>query len=195
MVAIEPDPVMLSTLRRAAPGARAICARAEAIPLAAGSATAVTAAQCFDWFRLEETLPEIHRILQPGGSLVVLFSMLGDGHAFFMEIASRHCGTVRVDTESPWHEALADTPLFTTVSEHTTSFEQVVDADGLASRAASISYIAALPEPQRQRIVSDVRELAVRASADITIPYTYHAFLLRSTVRQQRSVSEPVTSC
>ena len=185
VVAIDADPVMLSTLRREVPEARAICAWAEAIPLPAGSVTAVTAAQCFDWFRLEETLLEIHRILHPGGSLGVLFNLLGDAHLVFMEIVARHCGSVRVNAESPWRDALADTALFTSIGEHTTSFVHVVDADRLVSLAASISYIAALPEPQRQPVLADVRRLAARESAEIAVPYTCHGLVLRSTARTE----------
>ncbi len=181
VVAIDPDPVMLSTLRRQVPEARAICARAEAIPLSAGSVSAVTAAQCFDWFRLNETLLEIHRILHPGGSLGVLFNQLGDVHAVFMEIVARHCGSVRVDAESPWRDALANTALFTSIGEHTTRFAHVVDAERLVSLAASISYIAALPEPQRPRVLADVRALAAQASAEIVVPYTCRGIVLRST--------------
>ncbi len=181
VVAIDADPVMLSTLRLQIPEARAICARAEAIPLPPGSVTTVTAAQCFDWFRLEETLLEIHRILHPGGSLGVLFNSLGDAHAVFMEIVARHCGTVSVDSESPWRAALTDTELFTSQGEHATRFDHVVDADGLVSLAASISYIAALPEPQRLRVLTDVRALTAGESAEIVVPYTCQAFVLRST--------------
>lgn len=180
VVAIDPDAVMLATLSRKAPEAGAICARAEALPLPTGSVTTVTAAQCFDWFRLDEALPEIHRILAPGGSLVVLFNLLGDAHAIFMEIVARHCGTVRLDAESPWHEALAETPLFESIGSRSARFGHTVDADGLVSLAASISYIAALSEPQREHILADVRAL-VPPESEIVVPHLCEALVLRGS--------------
>ncbi len=181
-IAIDPDPVMLSTLRREVPEAHAVCARAESIPLRAGSVDAVTAAQCFDWFGLEEALREIHRILRPRGILGVVFnSRADDVNAVFMGFVARHCGKVTVDAEAPWQEALAHTDLFTTVGEYTTRFEHPLDVDGVVSLAASISYLAALPHSIRRRVLDDVRALASQHSGKILVPYTCYALALRST--------------
>ena len=129
----------------------------------------------------EETLPEVHRILQPGGGLGVLSYSLAGAHAVFMEIVARHCGSVRVDTESPWREALADTKLFAAVGSHVTEFREVMDPDRLVSLAASISYIAALSEPHRARVLADVRVLAAQGSGEVVIPVVCDVLALRRT--------------
>ena len=51
--------------------AEGVAGSAEAIPLCDGTLEAVVCAQAFHWFRAAEAGEEIHRILRPGGSLIV----------------------------------------------------------------------------------------------------------------------------
>jgi SAM-dependent methyltransferase len=75
VTAVEPLPEMLDRLRAAAPEATAMLGTAEVIPLADGSADVVTAAQAFHWFDHERALPEIARVLRPGGRLSLVWNM------------------------------------------------------------------------------------------------------------------------
>ena len=68
-----------------------------------------------------------------------------------------------------WRAAFNRTTLFGPLEEHVFANEQVLDADGLAARIGSISFIAALPEPERAEVLARVRELA--AAGPVTIPY------------------------
>jgi SAM-dependent methyltransferase len=65
VVAVEPDPRMLLVLR--AGGLDGVPGSAEEIPLGDGEADAVVAGSCLHWFDLERALPEIQRVLRPGG--------------------------------------------------------------------------------------------------------------------------------
>ncbi|HET9898135.1 MAG TPA: class I SAM-dependent methyltransferase [Streptosporangiaceae bacterium] len=69
VTAVEPDPEMLAELRRQLPDVTAMPGRAEAIPLAGGSVDAVLAGQSAHWFDLDRAIPEIARVLRPGGVL------------------------------------------------------------------------------------------------------------------------------
>ena len=71
VTAVEPLPEMLDRLRAAAPGATAVLGTAEVMPLVDGSADVVTAGQAFHWFDHDRALPEIARVLRPGGRLGV----------------------------------------------------------------------------------------------------------------------------
>ena len=69
VTAVEPDPAMLAELRRRLPSVRALPGRAEEIPLPDGSVDAVVAGQAMHWFDLDRAVPEIARVLAPGGVL------------------------------------------------------------------------------------------------------------------------------
>lgn len=74
VTAVEPDPHMLAELRRALPGVTAAAGRAEAIPLPDGAVDAVFAGQSAHWFDLDLAMPEIARVLAPGGVFAGLWN-------------------------------------------------------------------------------------------------------------------------
>ncbi|AHH93755.1 class I SAM-dependent methyltransferase [Kutzneria viridogrisea] len=74
VTAVEPDGAMRAELVRALPGVRALAGSAEQIPLADGSVDAVLVGQAYHWFDLERALPEIGRVLRPGGVLGLLWN-------------------------------------------------------------------------------------------------------------------------
>ena len=78
VTAVEPDPHMLAELRRAMPGVRSVPGSAEELPLADASVDAVLAGQALHWFDLDRALPEIARVLTPGGVLAGLWNVDDD---------------------------------------------------------------------------------------------------------------------
>jgi SAM-dependent methyltransferase len=74
VTAVEPDGQMLGELRRRVPAATALAGGAEEIPLPDGSVDAVVVGQAFHWFDQERALPEIARVLRPGGALAALWN-------------------------------------------------------------------------------------------------------------------------
>ena len=72
--ATEPDVAMIEVLRRRLPGVRTSVTGAEDIPAPDRSYDVVVAAQAFHWFDHERALPEIARVLKPGGHLAVVFN-------------------------------------------------------------------------------------------------------------------------
>ncbi len=74
VVAVEPDPDMLAELRRQLPEVRALAGKAEEIPLPDASVDLVIAGQAIHWFNLDLAIPEIARILRPGGVLAGLWN-------------------------------------------------------------------------------------------------------------------------
>src|SRR5690606_27842380 len=69
------DTAMLAELRVRLPDVSALQGRAEAIPLEDASVDAVLVGQAFHWFDREAALPEIARVLRPGGVLAALWNL------------------------------------------------------------------------------------------------------------------------
>jgi SAM-dependent methyltransferase len=74
VTAVEPDGAMRAELERGLPSVRALPGSAELIPLPDASVDAVLCAQAMHWFDLPRALPEIARVLVPGGTLAGLWN-------------------------------------------------------------------------------------------------------------------------
>ena len=74
--AVEPDPEMRAEFARQVPAERVALhdGTAEAIPLPDASVDAVVAGSAFHWFAPDRALPEIARVLRPGGTLTALWT-------------------------------------------------------------------------------------------------------------------------
>ncbi|MFE7030062.1 class I SAM-dependent methyltransferase [Streptomyces sp. NPDC057621] len=149
VVAVEPDPAMLTELRRALPGVRALPGSAEAIPLPDGSVDAVLAGNAMHWFDMAVAGPEIARVLAPDGVLAGLWNVMDDGVEWVSGLA-RVGGSAAVgprDTSTGWRAETADLH---------------VPATAAAARFGSPEQ-AAFPHGQRRTAASLVATVATRA--------------------------------
>src|SRR5882757_2908994 len=74
VVAVEPDDAMRMELSALMPAVTALAGTAEKIPLPDASVDAVLVGQALHWFDHEHSLPEIGRVLRPGGVLAGLWN-------------------------------------------------------------------------------------------------------------------------
>lgn len=74
VIAVDPVEEMLEELEVAVPGVPRILGTAEDIPLEDGSVDAVVAGQAWHWFQPERAVPEIARVLRPGGVLGLVWN-------------------------------------------------------------------------------------------------------------------------
>jgi SAM-dependent methyltransferase len=173
VVAVEPVAEMRAELPAEA---RAADGTAERMPLRDGAADAVTVAQAFHWFDGDAALAEIHRVLRPGGALALVWNRRVEDDPVNAEV-ERIVAPHRAGTPSHrdgWRRAFERTTLFSPLEERHFTNEHVQDADGLADRVASISFIASLPPDEHERVVAAARELA--ADGPVTVPYRTEVF-------------------
>jgi SAM-dependent methyltransferase len=180
ILALEPVEGMRRKLAELLPDIEVKGGAAEAIPLPDGSVDAVTAGQAFHWFQGEPALAEIHRVLKPSGHLALLWNARDASVDWVSRladiIAPYGAGTPHYTTLA-WRRPFVSTRAFSPLALQTFRFEQCFDAiDPLVDRIASISYIAALDEPTRARVLQKVRDLAethpaLRDERPIRMPY------------------------
>ena len=73
VVAVEPDERMRAVLAARCPQAEVLAGRGEDIPLPAASVDAVVVSAAWHWLDPERAVPEITRVLRPGGRLGVIW--------------------------------------------------------------------------------------------------------------------------
>ena len=187
MVAVEPIAEMRAVLERSLPGVTAYAGTAEAIPLAAGSVDVVTVGQAFHWFRGDEALAEIHRVLQGGGGLGLVWNVRDatvPWVARLTEILEPHRGDAPAYRTGEWREAFERTTLFEPLSWTEVAHTHRLTPDGILARVASVSFIASLPGPGREQVLGEVQALLAtdpdtRDRAEIALPYRTDVFWTR----------------
>jgi SAM-dependent methyltransferase len=167
VVAVEPIPEMAGVLRRAVPGVPVARGVAEGLPLRDGSVDAVVVAEAFHWFRVDEALAEVRRVLRPGGGLAMLWNRAADDPAPWQVELGALLARLRDLTSVPfsgsrsrdWTAEVAAIGGFTRVAQRSFPHEQLATPEEVVAGASSTSWVAVLPEADRRRFADDVRAL------------------------------------
>ena len=179
VVAVEPSEGMIAVLRKAAPEAEAVAGTAERIPLPDAAADTVLVAQAFHWFDHDVALPEIHRVLRPGGGLGLVWNrrvLEHPAHAALERAISPWGADTPRHRDRPWVEAIERSPLFEPLADEELPNDQELPPGGLVQRAASISYIAALPEETRREALAELERFEASAPKPIVLPHVCELF-------------------
>ena len=171
--AVEPLAEMRAQLEASVPEAEALAGMAEALPLEDGGVDAITVASAMHWFDTGRTLSEFHRVLRPGGGLAILGNArdLADAlQAAVQAIIGQYLP--KLDELLAWNPELEASPLFGPLETTEISWEQLLDAEGLAERIGTISYVARLPDEERARVLERVRCLGER-QPEAPFPFRY----------------------
>lgn len=181
VIAVEPGEQMLAQLHRVLPGVEAVVGGAEAIPLDDGSVDAVTVGSAFHWFRHDEAVPELHRVLRPGGAVALVWNARDRGRPLQQEISELIEPLVPPDRPTAGRSAteLAESPLFGPVEQRSFPFVQQLDADGVADRIASVSYVAAASAGQRAELDRKLREVVAAQGGVVDFPYVAEVYVSR----------------
>ena len=151
--ATDPDPAMLQILEREVPGVRTAEAGAEDIPLDDASVDAVIAAQAFHWFDLDRALPEIARVLRPGGHVCLVWNYRNEKIPWV-----RRLGTLIGSQENQPDPAqsLIFSELFGFVEDKEFAHWQVIDRKSIQDLVLSRSNVAVLDEQGRAAKLAEV---------------------------------------
>jgi len=156
VTAVEPLAEMRAELELAVSGVTVLGGRAEELPLPDGAADVVTCGQAFHWFDHARSVPEIARVLRPGGRLALVWNSRDDRDpwtARLSEIIGNE--TVQESDLAP----VVESGLFDPVETARFTFEHTLDRDGLLDLVLSRSYCAKLPPDERAPILEAVAAL------------------------------------
>jgi SAM-dependent methyltransferase len=178
VIAIEPVPGMREELHAAVPGADVRDGVAEDIPLDDGSVDLVTIAQAFHWFRYEEAVAEIHRVLVPGGSVAILFNERDERVPWvktWNDEIDWHSRRIAHYQDTDWTSVLGEGG-FADAAYHRVEWQQPMTRDLVASRVRSVSYVAELDEAGQQEFVDRVLPLVADFEEPFDLPYITHVW-------------------
>jgi SAM-dependent methyltransferase len=155
VVAVEPDADMIAELRRLFPEVRALAGTAERIPLADGSVDAIVAGQAIHWFDLERALPEMSRVLAPGGVLAGLWN-LDDDRVPWVKGLKEASGSSVSFSKREGHATLAPSPHFPVVESERFSHTLRRTADSMAATIGTHSHVLILSDGERAELMERV---------------------------------------
>jgi SAM-dependent methyltransferase len=162
VTAVEPDAAMLAELSRALPGVRALAGSAEAIPLPGGSVDAVLCGQAMHWFDMARALPEIARVLVPGGTLGGLWNSDDDRVAWVAGLQEAAEGAASPSLSRRRTEAASFGPeqfgqaLFTPTERAEFRNAQLLTAQSLVALIGTHSQLLVMPQAERDRLLAQV---------------------------------------
>jgi SAM-dependent methyltransferase len=152
VTAVDPSEQMLAQLTLAVPAAPALVGSAERIPLPAGSADAVLVAQAWHWVDPAEAVPEIARILTPGGRLGLVWNLRDESEPWV-----RRLGEIIGNTESERDPTVG--PPFGPVEITHFRWTMTLGPERLIDLVASRSAVILLPAAERAAVLNEVRRL------------------------------------
>jgi SAM-dependent methyltransferase len=176
VVAVEPGRPMLEQLRKAVPEAEAFEAPAESIPLSDASVDAAFAGQAYHWFDRERAVPELHRVIRPGGGVVLVWNWWDERDPLQRELGE----LIGYAGHRPYREDEAPGDQWFLLSGQTVveSTPESTPDELVAQLATTSAYLTADPK-EREESLGAVHELASRYGERFPLPKLTYAFAFR----------------
>jgi ubiquinone/menaquinone biosynthesis C-methylase UbiE len=187
--ATDPDEAMLEVLRERVPEVSARTATAEDIPANDRSVDVVVVAQAFHWFDHELALPEIARILKPGGHLALVWNSRDERIPWVRRMGDL-LGRQDGDTSSAQH--LVHSELFGFLEETSFKHWQEVNRESILDLARSRSTYLVMDEAEQEEHLDRVRAFYAdygRGMDGMQIPYVTRCYRAVVVDRDEQATS------
>jgi SAM-dependent methyltransferase len=174
VVAVEPQESMRAILAANVGAERVREGVAEAIPLESHTIDAVTVADAFHWFDHAVALAEIARVLRADGGLAVLTAVPDWSGASWAHEVGTLLASLRAGHplhEGPqWLDHVRAAAGWTAPREVRVTAQQRADPERVVDYVASISWMAALPEREREDALARVGALVRAGETPAQLP-------------------------
>lgn len=172
VTAVEPSQGMREQLTAAVPGAVVLAGSAEKIPLPDASVDAVVVAHAWHWFDAALAVPEVARVLVPGGTLSLVWNLRDETEPWMAALGAvmhRHAAQAS-DTNTEIG------PPFGPPERMEVRWRQPVTRQGILDMVASRSYVITMPDEEREQLLGEVAELlsghpSLSGREEIEMPY------------------------
>ncbi len=174
VIAVEPQAELRQVLAASVGEHRVIDGLAEKIPLDDDAVDAVTVADGFHWFDRPAALAEIRRVLRPGGGLALLSTFPDWSGASWAE----ELGSLMEETRPehplfdgpPWQEVVRSAGGWTEPREVRVTTNQPGRPDLMADYLGSISWVAGLPDAEREETRRRIEAIVAAGETPDEIP-------------------------
>ena len=172
VTAVEPAQGMREQLAAAVPGAAVLAGAAERIPLPDASVDAVVVAHAWHWFDPDRAVPEVARVLVPGGTLSLVWNDRDETEPWMAALgAIMHRQAAQLIDTSP---RLG--PPFGPPERMELRWQQLVTRQEILDMVASRSYVISMLAAERAELLAEVAELlsehpGLRGREEIAMPY------------------------
>jgi len=185
VVAVEPLEGMRAELARVLPGTRVLAGSAERIPVPDGAVDAVLAAQAWHWVDPPRAVPEVARVLAPGGTLGLAWNVRDERMAWVAglgRIIGEMCRDDAGEDNTSEHPRVG--PPFSPLERRDVAWIHRLAVPELLDMVASRSYVILLPAEERQALLDRVRRLAdtdpaLAGRPELALPYVTQCWRCR----------------
>ena len=146
----------------------------------------VVCGQSFHWFDHDVALPEIARVLRPGGVLALVWNTYDVGIPWVKRLERLISPQMKSGPEYAGATPLMETPYFGFVDQQQFRFWQPHTAASLADLARSVSHVATMSEEDRAEVLAKVETLYAeygRGHDGMQVPYVTRCY--RAVVRHE----------
>jgi SAM-dependent methyltransferase len=159
IVAVDPSPQMLGVFERSLHGIPTHLGSAEDIPLGDSSIDAIVSGQAWHWVDPARAVPEVARVLRPGGTLGLVWNSRDESVDWVAELGRRIGGDV---VYAPANTPPRVGPPFSPLEKFEMRWSQELTVDGLLDLVRSRSYFITKEPDEQVAVLESVRDLAAR---------------------------------
>ncbi|HUQ03828.1 MAG TPA: class I SAM-dependent methyltransferase [Kofleriaceae bacterium] len=184
--AVEPNPAMRAEAP-SLPGVRWLEGTFEHTGLPGASVKWITAAQAFHWADPPRALPELHRILTPGGCLTAIWNDRRDDHSPWlravMDVIRREAPEFDERyRDHDWTATLLTDGWFSDVVADETQHVVTMTRDRFRALWRSHNHLAETAGARLPRVLAGIDEITATVD-EVPVPYVTRAFTARAIVR------------